>query len=109
MPENLNWNQKEFLAFILLYAANVDSEYTVQEQEMITEVVDQEHYTSVKETFDQMNDTQCLELIQAYKGLYFPTGEQTEELLAKLDSLFEADGDYSRFESAIRSMLHRLL
>ncbi|MDX1684636.1 MAG: hypothetical protein R3275_05320 [Saprospiraceae bacterium] len=103
------WNEKEFLAFILLYAANLDMEYRDEEKKLIQELLDKEHYVKVRDVYRELNDHQCLQLIQEYKGWYFPTAERTEVLLSKLDELFEADGDYSNLESACRHMLHRLL
>ena len=103
------WNEKEFLTFILLYAANIDSEYSSEEKQMIQKLLDKEHYVKVRDHYRALNDVECIKLIKSFKGLYYPTGSQTEELLSKVDQLFEADGDYSDVEAACRSMLNRLL
>lgn len=107
--QELNWNEKEFLTFLLLYAANIDMDYSAEEKTVIQKLLDKSHYVKVRDTFRSLNDMQCIELIQSYKGVYYPTGDRTELLLSKLDELFDADGDYSHIESACRSMLNRLL
>lgn len=107
--DDLNWSENEFLTFIMLYAANMDAEYSDEEKSMIQKLLNKERYVNVRDVFRSLNDVQCINLITSFKGLYFPTNARTEEMLSKLDSLFESDGDYSRVESACRSMLTRLL
>ena len=103
-----DWNEKEFLAFVLLYGANFDLEYSKEEKEIIHGLLDQKHYTAVSEVFNSLNDIQCIELITAFKGLYYPTPERSEELIEKLDQLLGSDGT-KNIENGCRAMLNRLL
>ena len=103
------WNKNQFLAFVLLYGANFDMEYSTEEKEIIQNLLDKDHYIEIRDKFRAMNDAQCIDLIKSFKGLYFPTPEQTEELLHELDVLLESDGEYKNIENGCRSMLHRLL
>jgi hypothetical protein len=104
-----DWNESEFLAFVLLYGANIDMEYTDEEKAIIQQIVDRDHYTKIRDFFESLNDTQCLQIIQEFKGLYYPTADRTDLLLSKLDELFASDGVYSNIETVCRQMLNRLL
>jgi hypothetical protein len=103
------WNKNQFLAFVLLYGANFDMEYSPEEKQIIHSLLDKDHYLEVRDKFRSLNDSQCIDLITSFKGLYFPTPELTEELLHELDVLLQSDGNYKNIENGCRSMLHRLL
>ena len=106
---NNTWNQKEFLAFSLLYAAHVDIEFSEEEKEKIKSIVDEETYNKLYDTFINMSDYSALETILSYKGLYYPTLDRKEELLDQMKILFEADGDFSIMERELLQFLEKLM
>lgn len=106
---NNTWNQDEFLAFTLLYAAHVDIDFSIEEKERITKLVNQETYDQLYAKFNDMSDYKALETILSYKGLYFPTPDRKRELLSQLQLLFESDGDFSVMEKGLLLFLEKLM
>ncbi len=106
---NNTWNQNEFLAFSLLYAAHVDIDFSEEEKEQIKTLVDEDTYNKLYAEFMNMSDYKSLEIILSYKGLYFPTSDRKNELLSQMKTLFEADGDFSIMEKELLLFLEKLM
>ena len=106
---NNTWNQKEFLAFTLLYAAHVDIEFSEEERVKIKSIVDEDTYNKLYAQFMDISDYKSLETILSYKGLYFPTVDRKAELLSHIKSLFDADGDYSVMEKEMYHFFEKLM
>ncbi len=106
---NNTWNQNEFLAFSLLYAAHVDIEFSEEERAKIKLLIDDETYDQLYKTFIEMSDYKALETILSYKGLYFPTPARKSELLDQMKQLFEVDGDFSIMEKELLLFLGKLM
>lgn len=102
-------NYKEFVVFLLIYAAHADVEFHEDEQAFIIAKSSQETFDKMKALFDDMTDIQVLETIRAYKGIYFPTVEQKQELIDAIIELFKADGEYSSMEKTMTLFLDHLL
>ncbi|MDX1477090.1 MAG: hypothetical protein R3301_05260 [Saprospiraceae bacterium] len=103
------WSREEFLAFLLLYAAHIDAEYTPEEQAFIHQQIDPAHLQQVESEFKQMSDYELLQVIRAYEGNYYPSPRHKEEILNQVRALFRADGAMSIEESSLLMMLKKLL
>lgn len=106
---NNTWNQNEFLAFALLYAAHVDIDFSEEEKVKIKKLVNEETYNKIYTTFIEMSDYKALETILSYKGLYYPTIARKNELLYQMKLLFEADGELSIMERELLQFLDKLM
>lgn len=107
--DSQNWNYNEFVTFLLIYAAHADVDYSVDEQDFIKGMIDDASYQKIYGAFEGMTDIQVLNTIASYKGKYFPTSTQKQELIAKIEQLFRADGDYSSMEKTLKLFLDHLL
>ena len=107
MTENLSYD--EFITLTLLYAANVNEEFTKEEQEAIKKNVSEDTYNKVYKIFDGMSDFEALESIQAHKGIHFPTPDRKQEVLDKIQVIFEADHNFDVVEKEIFHFLQKLL
>ena len=105
----MDYNYNEFLAFVLLYAAHVDIEYSDEEKAKVQALVNKNSYQKIYEDFNNMSDYAALQVIINYKGLYYPTAERKEELLSKIKELFYSDGDFSKMEKELLHFLTKLL
>ena len=106
---NLEWDKEQFLAYVLLYAANADLEMSQEEEDYIQEQVGEKEYEEVKEIF--LKDT---EKERAYKIIDYSQGEDFDQEYAQmikndLEELFLADGEYTHWEKAIGRALTRLM
>jgi len=107
--EHPKWNFQEFSAFLMLYAAAADLKITNDEVQAILQKVDQSSYDEIAEEFHSLVETEKLDLIMSYKGLYFPTAAQTNELLDLVKKDFLADGTYSLMEKNLMRVLQKLM
>jgi len=107
--EHPKWNYQEFSAFLMLYAASADFVVTVEEKDAILRKVDETTFKVIEKEYNTLSDSQKIELILSYKGLYFPTTAQTNELLALIKSEFLADGEFNLLEQNLYRILKKLL
>lgn len=103
------WNYEEFLSFLLLYTAHADMDYSDEERDYILNRVDRVHYERIMEEFQHLNDYEILNIIDKYRGLYFPTNDRKQEILSNIEKLFAIDGEYSVVEKSMFRLLQRIL
>jgi len=109
MPEKAEWNFDEFMTFLLIHASHADLEFTPDEQEMIAKNVSPDTFEEVYAQYEEMGEYEVIQTIVDYKGLYYPTNAQKNELLSKIENLFHADGDFSKLEKSLYKFLEKLL
>lgn len=103
------WNHDEFICFLLIYASNVDMEFSDEEKNTIRKQVTEEIFERQYALFNEMNDYQALDTIIKYKEQYFSTPALRQQLLDTIRSQFFADGEFSDFEKEIYNFLERML
>lgn len=103
-----NWTKEEFVAYILLYIANIDLEESEAEQRYILSRVNRETYNSIHDEFDKDNDYQSInKIVNAYKSksLY----ASLDELFADVKLMAFADGKNHQMEQTSYNVLKRIL
>ena len=105
IPLNIN----EYLAYILLYAANADFEVAREELEIIRESVSREDFSRIRKSFDDSNDAERLEVIMHYRDAYLDILLDTPVLAEHLKSVFLADHQYNSVEKGVFIYLRKLL
>lgn len=106
---NVKWNLKEFTLFLLIHASYADLEFTDDEKEAIEMKYDADTFTRIHGEYNDMGDYERIQTIMNYKGLYFPTVAQKNELLDIVLKQFESDGNYSKLEQSLMLFLENLL
>ncbi|HMP30864.1 MAG TPA: hypothetical protein PKD85_14760 [Saprospiraceae bacterium] len=109
MENSIKYNYNEFLAFLLLYASHVDLDFSEVEKSKILKLVSEQKFEKIYSEFNTMNDDQALQTILSYKGLYYPTLEQKNELIDKLKIQFFSDGQFDTIEQEVLFFLEKLL
>ena len=109
MENSLKYNYNEFLAFLLLYASHVDLEFSEIEKSKILKLVSTDKYEKIYTEFKELNDYQTLQTILDYKGVYYPTPEQKNELIEKVKIQFFSDGQFDSIEKEVLFFLEKLL
>jgi hypothetical protein len=107
--DELKWSFNEFLAFLLIYVANVDMEFAEEEKVMITQSVGETTYTKMLTEFESMSDYKAYDTILSYKGVYFPTVEQKSEIIEKITDLFHADAEFNVMEKELLHFLDKMM
>ncbi|HMQ07294.1 MAG TPA: hypothetical protein PKC30_08330 [Saprospiraceae bacterium] len=108
-PPELTWNYEEFLCFLLLHASYVDMEFSEEEKMKLNEKFGPDLVAKMHDILYKMSDYETLETILAYKGVYFPTIDQKNEIMNSIKKLFFADGDYSIMEREMFRFLEKLM
>lgn len=106
---DLKYSYNEFLGLLLVYISHVDMDFSEEEKDVIKKMIGEKALEKVVVDFDNMSDFQAFQTILSYKGVYFPTTEQKEELLADMKKLFLADGDYNILEKETYHFLEKLM
>ena len=107
--EVIKLNISEFLAYILLYAANADFVTDKKELEIIHETVSNEEFRRMKKAFDDASDTERLDVIMHYRDVFSGLLNDTSVVTNQLKSIFIADDKYSAVEKAVFVFLKKLL
>lgn len=107
--EEVKYSYNEFLGMLLIYVAHVDMDFSEDEKKLIKQKIGNQAMNKVLADFEEMSDFQAFQTILSYKGIYFPTAEQKEELLEDMKRLFLADGDYSTLEKETFHFLEKLM
>lgn len=105
----LKWSYNEFLAFMLIYIAHVDMDFSIEEKDFIRIRVGDSTYDKMVLEFEDMTDYQAFQSILDYKGVYYPTPEQKQELLDKMISIFHADNDFNIMEKGVLQFMERMM
>lgn len=104
-----NWIYDDFLAFALLYAANVDIDVAAKERNLIIEKVGREKYARAAKCFNQCNDYERLQTILSLKERFFPNEEEKEKVLRNIKEMFLADGKFEQIEKSLLLSLRRFM
>lgn len=103
------WTYTEFLAFLLLHAANDDLEAGTKELELIKAKVGSDVVNIVSEKIENLNDSQQLELLLSYQDSYFPNEESKQKIYADMKEVYMADNDFSVMEQNAFRMLKKII
>lgn len=103
------WNPQEFKTFLLLYAAQADTQISEAEITMIKKHITDQQFDTIKKAFDETNDYERIQKIMEFRGLYFPTEDRARALIDDVIKLFKADGNFSTLEQNMLKLLKRLI
>ena len=82
--EIIRLNFNEYLAYLMLYAANADFEIEKEELQIIRKFISREEYKKVRQAFDNTNDAGRLKVIMHYKKAYINTLKDTDTVIHQL-------------------------
>jgi Holliday junction resolvasome RuvABC DNA-binding subunit len=103
------WTKKELCAYTLLYCANADYSESPEELEMIRSKVDKEQYKSIHQEFENDNDYQGIQKIEAAIDRLGYSKKEINNLISEMKALFLADGDYDETEKIVFVGLKKIL
>ena len=109
IPKSQNWNYEEFLTFVMIYASNVDLDFSDQEKNKIKLKISKPTFDKMFNEFDKRSDFESLQTILSYKDLYYPTTDRKLELLKSIKMIFFADGEYTPMEKELMHFFEKLM
>ena len=107
--DNNTWSYNEFLAFLMVYGAQMNQGLTVEELNFIKTRTGIEDIDKIKAKVDSMSDAESFEVIDDYKSQYLPTTESKTKVKNDLEALLNTPGNHSQFEKVVVHLIERLL
>lgn len=104
-----NWTYTEFLAFLLLHAANDDLSADKKEIELIESKVGADTVKVISEKMEYLNDSQQLDLLLSYQDRYFSDEESKQKIYADMKEVYMVDHEFSILEQNAFRMLKKLI
>ena len=107
--QTTNWNKQQLSAYILLYCANADFSESEEETKIILSKILGSEYESIRKEFENDNDFQSIQKIQAAVARLGYSKAEIDNLVSEMNNLFLADGEFAATEKAIQSGLKMIL
>ena len=102
-------DKKQFEAFLLIYAAHIDYEFSDSEKVFILERTDPKTYEEMYAYFLDRGDYACMKILLKHKRIYYDTESELDRIFTLLKSLFEVDGEYSRIEKSFVDFFKKMI
>ena len=109
LKQKAQWSYNDFLAYVLLYVATADMEFTTEEKDMLSSKLDIKKHEDVFYIFKKENDYERLQTIISFKDKYYFDDESKEKLLQDIREMFLADQKFRSIESTIFDGLRRII
>lgn len=103
----IKWSQKEFLAYLLIFAAHADNNFTTEEEKHILSIIDPWSYTKALAEFSKDNGFVQIQKIMKYQKAN--ASFSIDLILHEMESLFYSDNYYHRMEKFTLASIRRLL
>jgi len=103
-----NWNQQEFLAFLMLYACEANANASDDACNWIRSRVGEQAFQTAYDAFNQDSDYEMIETIVGLKNRFFPGEDGKENIHRHLVDLFRSDGKFTAMEQHVLHELERL-
>jgi|GEM_PF-1292159 len=103
------WKYKDYLAFLLLYAAKADLSINEKERKYMESRVGRTEYEKVLALFEELNDVERINVIVEFKQRFCKGQHDLEEVISDFRKMLEIDHPMDAEEEAIFLGLKRLL
>ncbi|MBI1287650.1 MAG: hypothetical protein GC178_08740 [Flavobacteriales bacterium] len=104
-----HWSYNEFLAFVLVYAANSDQQVVSKELDFLYNRFDVDLVNRMQKEFNDLSDSQCVDRLLMYKESYVSDKVALDKLLEDVSAVYLADGKMVSEEKMALMMLRRIL
>ena len=103
------WTKEELAAYVLLYCAHADYVEDPEEIELIRSKVDKAHYKAIHKEFENDNDYQSIQKIEAAIDRLGYSKKEVNTLISEMKALFLSDGHYDETEKMLFLGLKKIL
>jgi len=104
----VDYSLNDFLAYIMIYAADADFVITPEEETHIRTVVGDNAYNQMLDLFDSQNDKETQEFISMLRKQYV-NEDSNKDLLKIVKEVFLVDGYFVASEKALYEALKHLV
>ncbi|MCX6199346.1 MAG: hypothetical protein NTY88_09020 [Bacteroidetes bacterium] len=106
---DLNWSYNEFLAFVLVFGAEMNLPLSKEELEFIQERTQIENIGKIKTKVDSVSDTEGLDVIEHFRQKYLTDVDAAAKAKQDLEGLLKTPGKHSPFEKAAVHIIEKLI
>jgi len=99
----------EFLAFLMIYAAELNLELSTDELAIIRQKTGIEQIEPIKTKVDILSDIEALELIEQHRKIYLSSATEEEKVRQDLEALLHSAGQHTQLERAAIHILEKLI
>ena len=104
-----DWSYNHFVAFLLLYGAYADLEYSSREKKLILHHVGKDVLDDVEPQFDVMSEYEQLSLLNHLSKKYITSSQDRQKVKTLLRELWQSDGEVTFLESNLGAFLDKFL
>lgn len=108
-PTQVDWNEQEFRAYLMLYAANSNFIETVEERELILSKIDFLTYKKMHRELDRDNDYQQIQKILYCMNKFCYSEEELKQLENEIKDVLNVDGYHDELETNMFLGLKKLM
>lgn len=108
MNNNL-FTYNEFLAFLMVYAAEINIELSAEELAVICQKTNINNIDPIKQKVDSLSDAEALDLIEQHREVYLGNIESKAQVRQDLEDLLQSNGTHSQIERAAVHILEKLI
>ncbi len=106
---DLNWSYNEFLAFVLVFGAEMNVPLSKEELQFIQERTQIEDIGKIKAKVDSVSDTEGLDVIEHFRQKFLTAKEAEQKAKLDLEGLLKTPGKHSPFEKAAVHIIQKLI
>ena len=104
----LTWTKDEFMAYMLIYAAQINQIETEEEKELIKSRFNDQTLKRVYKEINADNDYQRIQKVMVYTYQNNYTSQDLDDLLKKIKELLLCDGKFDSTEQSLYSHLKKI-
>jgi hypothetical protein len=99
----------EFLAFLMIYAAEMNLELSAEDLAVIREKTGINNIEAIKAKVDELSDIEAIELIDQHREIYLGNKVDEDKVRQDLEALLHTAGTHSQLERAAVHILEKMI
>lgn len=107
--DDSNWTYNEFLAFLLIYGAEMNYPLTKEELAFIKNRTSISDIEKIKNKVESVSDSEAIEIIDDYCKRFLDTPAKKDKVRADLEDLLNTGGLHSQLEKAGIHILEKFI
>ena len=104
----ISWSKDEFIAYLLIYAAQINQIETEEEKEFIASKIDAQILKNIYKEINNDNDYQRIQKVMVYTYQENYLNQDLDNLLREIKALLLCDGKFDATEQALYHYLKKI-
>lgn len=104
-----SWEYKDYLAFLMVYAANADFSINEKEKAYIKKRVGKDEFDRMVQFYKDLHDMECINLLIEFKEKYCHSEEDLDTILKDFNKVLLEDHEIDAEEEAVYVGIRHLL